>query len=138
MVVDASSMVEVVLGEPIWTERFRRWQESGTLLLAPSHFRAEIANALLRGVRLEPLDVSARLRQLFAAGVDLIDRGFEGLAEAVELAARHRLTVYDASYLALALDLQGELATTDRALAAAARAEGVEVIDADEVSSEGG
>jgi predicted nucleic acid-binding protein len=62
-----------------------------------------------------------------------------GLAEAVELAERHRLTVYDAAYLALALDLDGELATTDRALATAGRAEGIEVIDAGRVSStEGG
>jgi predicted nucleic acid-binding protein len=128
VVVDASTMVEVVIGEPGWTERFVRWQESGALLVAPPHFRSELANALLRSVRLEPLDVIGRLQQLFLAGVDLIDRGFVGLFEAVELAARHGLSVYDASYLALAVDLEGELATLDRALAMAATAEGIAVV----------
>jgi predicted nucleic acid-binding protein len=36
--------------------------------------------------------------------------------------------VYDASYLQLALDIDGALATLDRALAAAANAEGIEVV----------
>jgi predicted nucleic acid-binding protein len=139
VVVDASAMVEVLRAEPAWTERFMLWQESDSLLLAPAHFRAEMANALLRSVRLDPLDVTARLRQLFLAGVDVVDRGFIGIVEAVELAIRHRLSVYDAAYLALALDLDGELATTDRALATAARAEGIEVIGTEGVSStEGG
>ena len=60
--------------------------------------------------------------------MDLIDRGFVGLSEAVELASRHSLSLYDAAYLALAVDLEGELATLDRALAAAATAEGVAVV----------
>ena len=41
------------------------------------------------------------------------------------LAERHRLSVYDASYLWLAIDVDGELATHDRDLARAALAEGV-------------
>lgn len=44
------------------------------------------------------------------------------------LASRHRLTIYDASYLALALDKTMSLATLDEELAAAARAEGVAVL----------
>lgn len=41
------------------------------------------------------------------------------------LAERHNLTVYDAAYLELALRLDGQLATFDRALAAAEKANGV-------------
>ena len=129
VVVDASSMVQVLEGDPEWTDRLAVWQDQGAVLLAPPHFRSEMANALLLSVGLEPVDVMARLRQLFRAGVDVIDRGFVGLFDAIELAARHHLSVYDASYLALALELEGDLATVDRALAAAARAEGLEVID---------
>jgi predicted nucleic acid-binding protein len=128
VVVDASSMIEVAVGRADWTERFRGWQAEDCLLLAPAHFRAEMANALLRSVRLDPLDVTQRLRSLFLAGVDVVDRGFLGLVEAVELAVRHGLSVYDAAYLALAIDLDGELATNDRALARAAESEGVTVI----------
>jgi predicted nucleic acid-binding protein len=40
---------------------------------------------------------------------------------ALNVARAHRLTVYDASYLALALTLRLPLATLDRALASAAR-----------------
>ena len=65
---------------------------------------------------------------LFAAGVEVADRGLPGVFDAVELAARHGLTVYDAVYLQLVLELDGELATLDRALARAARAEGVPVV----------
>jgi predicted nucleic acid-binding protein len=38
------------------------------------------------------------------------------------------LTVYDAAYLDLAIDVDGELATLDRALRAAAEAEGVPIV----------
>ena len=44
---------------------------------------------------------------------------------ALALAERHRLSVYDATYLWLAIDVDGELATFDRDLARAAAAEGV-------------
>jgi len=46
----------------------------------------------------------------------------------LELARQHRLTIYDAAYLELALRLGQPLATFDRPLADAARAEGVGVI----------
>jgi predicted nucleic acid-binding protein len=44
------------------------------------------------------------------------------------LAARRALSAYDASYLALALQLALPLATADQRLAAAARIEGVAVL----------
>ena len=46
-------------------------------------------------------------------------------AETLALARRHRLTVYDASYLETAIRRQAELATLDRDLAIAARREGM-------------
>jgi predicted nucleic acid-binding protein len=46
----------------------------------------------------------------------------------MHLARQHRLTVYDAAYLELALRKRLELATLDAALAAAARAETVPLI----------
>ena len=128
VVVDASAMVEALAGDPDWIGRLGRWQSDGTMVVAPAHFGPEMANAMLLGMRLEPLDVIGRLRQLFEAGVELDDRGLDGLFDSVELAARHGLTVYDAAYLQRVLDVEGELATCDRALARAARAEGVTVI----------
>jgi predicted nucleic acid-binding protein len=46
----------------------------------------------------------------------------------MQLARRHRLTVYDATYLELAIRLGLPLATLDVALARAARAEGVPLV----------
>ena len=46
----------------------------------------------------------------------------------IPLAIFHRLSVYDAVYLELALRLSLPLATLDRALRSAARREGIEII----------
>jgi predicted nucleic acid-binding protein len=51
----------------------------------------------------------------------------DGLAIA-RLAFKHNLTSYDATYLALALDKGLPLATLDKPLAAAAKAEGVTIL----------
>jgi predicted nucleic acid-binding protein len=48
----------------------------------------------------------------------------------MRLARQHRLSVYDAAYLELALRDAVPLATSDKSLAAAARAEGVTLLDA--------
>ena len=50
------------------------------------------------------------------------------LGTALALARRHRLTVYDALYLELAVRADAPLATVDRALASAAVAEGLRLI----------
>ena len=50
------------------------------------------------------------------------------LGAAISLARRRRLTIYDALYLELALRADAPLATVDRALAAAAVAEGLSLV----------
>ena len=129
VVVDASVAVPFLDRREPWPARWQAWAERGTMLLAPAHFRAEVANGLLRGTLLTPPEVPIRLELLITSGVDIADRGWDGVMEAIELATRHRLTVYDVLYLQLAIDIEAPLATLDRALAAAARDEGVEVID---------
>lgn len=68
------------------------------------------------------------LGRLFRTGFQVADRGLGGLEGSVELADRHGLTVYDAAYLDLALDVDGELATLDGELRKAAEAEGVPLL----------
>ena len=128
VVVDASAAIAVLAGDETWLDRWRAWTEADALILAPPHFPVEVANALVRGARLPAVDVAARLERLFATGVETSDRGLPGLLGAVELADRHRLTVYDALYLDLAMDIDGELATLDPDLAAAATSEGLTVV----------
>jgi predicted nucleic acid-binding protein len=129
IVVDASVTIEAVAGRAPWPQRWTEWVAADAMLLAPAHFRAEVANGMLHGTLGGDTRVSDRIRTVIQSGVDIADRGWHGLLRALELAERHRLTVYDAMYLHLALDVEAPLATLDRKLAAAARAEGVEVID---------
>ena len=96
---------------------------SSTEGLVPTIFRHEIRNILLvseRRQRITRTEVDESLRGLDEPS--LRDCGPGDDAEVVSLARVHRLTAYDAAYLALALSTGSPLATLDRALAAAARA----------------
>lgn len=128
VVVDASAAVAFLGGEDGWADQWAAWSGRNALLLAPSHFRAEVANALVRSVRLAGADAQNRMSRLASAGVDTADRGLPGLLESIELAERHNLTVYDAAYLQLALEVDAKLATLDLSLSKAAVREGIEIV----------
>lgn len=126
IVVDASVAIPFLEAEPTWLQRWRGWIGAGEMLLAPAHFPVEVANGLVRGSAVVSQDeVASLVQHLFATGFEVADRGLPGLERAIDLARRHRLTVYDAAYLDLAIDVEGELATLDQALRRAADAEGV-------------
>jgi len=125
VVIDASAAVGLLAGDETWLERWQAWTNADAILLAPPHFPVEVANALLRGAGLAAVDAAARLERLDAIGVETADRGLPGLLGALELAERHQLTVYDALYMDLAVDVEAELATLDGDLAAAATSEGL-------------
>jgi predicted nucleic acid-binding protein len=128
VIVDASFLVDGVLGDERVAEALEQWVTDGRMLLAPPIVWAEVGNALLVRQRVPMPTVASALRAVELAGVETADRGPEGVRTALELADAHRLSVYDALYLALAIDVDGELATRDRALAHAADAEGVPVV----------
>jgi predicted nucleic acid-binding protein len=102
--------------------------------LVPPIWPAEVANALLMGERRRRLSYaqSARfmglLAQLPIAGDDerLADRMF---GPVLALAREQRLTVYDASYLELAMRRGLPLATLDRRLRDAARSFGIPLVE---------
>jgi predicted nucleic acid-binding protein len=128
-VADASVAVRLLLGEPSWIATWRAWTSAGDMILVPAHFGHEVANALLRSARVGAPEAIAMLGRLFRTGLAVADRGLGGLEGSVVLADRHRLTVYDAAYLDLALDVDAELATLDGPLRTAAEAEGVFVLE---------
>jgi predicted nucleic acid-binding protein len=126
VVVDASIAVELAIGSrPDVPAAWRAWLAQGRILLVPAVHWTEVGHVLLRLAGRDPLDAAERLSMLEGAGPESADRGPAGVRMAMMLAARHRLSVYDATYLWLAIDVDGELATFDAALANAARAEGV-------------
>jgi predicted nucleic acid-binding protein len=99
----------------------------------PAHVPAvwwfEVRNVLLvneRRRRISEADTIAFLR--FLSQLDIkIDRSPDDLGS-VTLCRRHRLSVYDTSYLELALREDSPLATLDKKLAAAAKSEGIRLI----------
>lgn len=128
IVVDASFAVEALLEGGPSLERWVEWIRDGRMRLVPPHFWAELANALLLGRRFEPGRAALTVAAAARAGIETADRGVAGVVDALDLAGRHRLTVYDALYLQLAADVDAELATLDRVLIRAATAEGVGVV----------
>lgn len=97
--------------------------------LVPSLFWFETRNLFLmaeRRGRLKPGEAALSMRQL--RSLPLQDEGAGGDPLVLALAARHALSGYDASYLALAVQLILPFATTDKRLAAAARVEAIEIL----------
>lgn len=99
--------------------------------VAPCLIWHELRNILLMAARrgrlpeAEIVPSLLRLRRLPLESVDMAAGGDVGV---VALAARHRLTAYDAAYLALAQNRALPLATADRALRRAADLEGIELV----------
>jgi predicted nucleic acid-binding protein len=97
--------------------------------LVPGLWWYELRNVLVIGERrgrLTEQETGRFLRDISGLRISL-DRTPDEPA-VMALARRHRLTVYDAAYLELALREVVPLATLDQALAAAAQAEGVSLV----------
>lgn len=130
-VLDASIAIAWVLGEVDNRAGAARdrFEAQANMAVAPSLWWFEIRNALIqneRRGRLTESETERFLREILGAALTLDQTPDEN--RLLPLARRHRLTVYDAAYLELALRRSLPLATLDTALAAAARAEGVPVI----------
>ena len=95
----------------------------------PSLFWREARNLLLNAERRRRISAGgavAAMQRLWRLPIE--DRGAGRDAATFSLARNHQLSAYDAVYLELALAERLPLATLDRKLAAAARAEGILVL----------
>jgi predicted nucleic acid-binding protein len=126
-VVDASLLIDVLVGLPTGRP-WRRWVAANEGLAAPDCAGVELGRYLrrhtLRGV-LEPDDAERCLETFHNLGVVPYPTG-PLLPDA--LALRDNLTFEDALYVTLARRLDEPLATTDRRLARAAEALGVDAL----------
>jgi len=98
----------------------------------PGLWRLEVANALEMGVRRGRVNAAFRDAALadlthFPIQVDP-ETDLRAWGATLELAERHRLTLYDASYLELATRRKLAMATLDRELRRAAQGEQVRLI----------
>lgn len=130
-VLDASVALAWVFGDEASPTLLDRLPDLiGDPAAAPLIWTLEVANGLRaaeRRGRCSAEQTDAHLADLDALPVTP-DYEVPDVARLVMLSRRHDLTIYDASYLDLALRLARPLATLDRRLADAARAEGVPVL----------
>ncbi len=100
--------------------------------VVPTLWHAECANLLLvaeRRKRMTP-ERCAELLELFdILPLETVDESDRMRGPVLLLARAHRLTIYDATYLDLAIQRGIELATRDRDLRCAARKAGVTLIE---------
>jgi predicted nucleic acid-binding protein len=98
----------------------------------PELWKIEVANCLSQGIRRSRIDSNERAAALadLAALSITVDRqtGKYVWNETLTLADKHSLTVYDATYLELALRLALPLATLDDVLRRAAQQEGLALL----------
>ena len=130
LVVDASVTVAWLLDdedEPRANEALERLKEDGAIV--PQLWHLEVRNSLLaaeRRGRLSRAEVDSRLNAL--QGLPIQTDEDPDFREALGLARRHGLSVYDGLYLELAMRQRADLATLDWALGRAAADEGVRTL----------
>lgn len=95
-------------------ELLRQHVGGEVVLCAPASLPLEVAN-VLQTSRLGANEVTESLELLDDLDIDLYPTGIQRLTAACALARAHRLTVYDAVFLELAIELDAALVTADRA-----------------------
>lgn len=114
LVLDASAVVDLLLGEDVGTAVHRRID--GVALHAPAHLDAEVLSGLGRLQRAGRLADSAVSRQLAVlAEAPIVRHGLEELLVGA-WERRHRLRLADGLYVELAHRLGTQVLTTDHAL----------------------
>ena len=133
VVLDSSITVARVFPDeltPAILELFKEQVVHGAWV--PDLWKIELANVLSISVRKgrmtgERRDRVLALLQILPISVDP-ETGHKAWNETLKLADRHQLTVYDATYLELALRRSLPLATLDRDLRRAAQAEDIRLL----------
>ena len=111
------------------TEVLEAHIEGRDRVVAPELLHYEVGNALVRGVRLTANAARDGYDRFLALDIMTYALGPAEYASAITLAATYGVTVYDASYVALAQALASLMVTADRKLARAVRKLGlVEVV----------
>lgn len=133
LVLDSSATLAWVCADEITEpvrDVFHRVSETGAWV--PGLWKLEVANILEMGIRRGRHDTAFRTSTLADLALLPIrvdpDTDRHAWGATLQLAERHRLTLYDAAYLELALRRTLPLASLDAELRAAAQAEGVIVL----------
>lgn len=118
-VVDASVALKWFIEEPDSSEAIAL-RDGHTLrqsiLVAPDLLIYEVANALLHNARFSESETARSIQALYNLQIELVAPTEELTLAAIRLATRHKLTFYDALYVAVAQQVGTELITADRHL----------------------
>src|SRR5262249_27556356 len=127
MVIDASAVVAVLLGEPERPALIRA--TTGVVLFAPRALPWEVGNALVAAIRRRRLTVLEAQRAWMAYRAVPLRLVEVDVGRAIALALEHGLYAYDGYMLLLARDRALPLLTLDVSLASAARRAGITVVE---------
>jgi len=136
VVIDASAAAPWVIPEertPVFEQLYADVLSSPGVFHAPALWLWETSNILLvslRRRRVEQAQFDAGLSLLEACAIEFdAPPNAHRRSQIMRLAQVHELTFYDASYLELALRLNGQLASADRKLVHAAKTCGITCYD---------
>ncbi len=117
-VVDASVALKWLLEGPSGrSEEILEKHLSGSeVLVAPELLHYEVGNVLVTKAALSSQDASDLFGYFLDLDIQTYSLGAEEYRASLDLAHKYKVTVYDASYLALALALDIQLVTADRKL----------------------
>lgn len=123
VVMDASVAIAIVRAEPegqAAESMISGLTMAGTRIVVPSHFWLEVINALLTRRHWTGERVLEAIHALDQFGFETreLDRGL--IIFSLDVGERYRLTSYDAAYVALAMSMDGLVATFDAAVRVAA------------------
>lgn len=118
VVLDSNVAVALALDNeraPAVEGRLRAWEEAKEALHAPSLFRFEVANALMRSIvagKIDAADAKVAWQRIVAIEITL--HGLVDGPTVIAVARKlKRESAYDAAYVALAQELGAELWTLD-------------------------
>lgn len=134
-ITDASAALPWCFAEEAtpWTEALLDRLRGGEEVIVPAHWPIEVMNALVMAVRRSRIDLDRVMRfasDLSALAIRIQPPHTPAVWNTViQVATKHRLTIYDAAYLQLAQSTGLPLATLDRDLQKAARVEQVSLME---------
>ncbi|GAY25090.1 PilT protein domain protein [Desulfurococcaceae archaeon AG1] len=132
IVIDGSALVKYLLYEDGWEEISRYIREMRPLVTI-DHALKEVANGILKHKKLYSMIGDDKIIRLYRGFLELVRTGViiiepedKYIAEALEIALNHDISIYDSLYISLALKY-GELLTCDARQAEVASKLGVKV-----------
>ena len=128
IVLDASAAIALIRSEHAEQEinvQISRHRIDGGRLLVPDLFWIELTNVFMNRYSASPREAVQILREVDELGIESIRTERALVLHAIEIQHRHRLSAYDATYLALAEAENARLLTLDVKLADAAGARAI-------------